>query len=374
MDHVVDQAVTILKHRKVTGLFTTPKLLEALAEKVNLWEAGIRGVFCGGTTMAPQYVRFIVEEVLEESHRFLSDLRQHAHGPGRQRAAAAGGQLLDHLLRAATPRRAARGRPEAHRTRSPPYGEWGRVELTTLTKEFFMPRFLERDEAIRREPGRLTPGMAWLKCARSARWRRRSSKAFTKTLPPPSLMNLFLICRSCAAANPTKASTKPMSADHRNGQPLATVSQVNAGHHSQGSAARGRIARGVEEASPLTSCSRFATGRASWFLKGTLPLGTRAHTQSPEQYIETLLVHQRFALRDGAAEHEEDRQRSGQHAHGAQRPDPRPGLDHLDRGYGEQSGARISYYPRRTRSAWSCRAIRLRSIHFGCRPFRSRSR
>ena len=32
------------------------------------------------------------------------------------------------------------------------YGEWGRVELTTLTKEFFMPRFLERDEAMRREP------------------------------------------------------------------------------------------------------------------------------------------------------------------------------------------------------------------------------
>ena len=32
------------------------------------------------------------------------------------------------------------------------YGGWGRVELTTLTKEFFMPRFLERDEAIRREP------------------------------------------------------------------------------------------------------------------------------------------------------------------------------------------------------------------------------
>ncbi len=29
------------------------------------------------------------------------------------------------------------------------YGQWGRVELTTLTREFFMPRFLERDEAIR---------------------------------------------------------------------------------------------------------------------------------------------------------------------------------------------------------------------------------
>ena len=32
------------------------------------------------------------------------------------------------------------------------YGEFGRVELTTLTKEFLIPRFLERDEAIRREP------------------------------------------------------------------------------------------------------------------------------------------------------------------------------------------------------------------------------
>ena len=32
------------------------------------------------------------------------------------------------------------------------YDDWGRVELTTLTKEFFMPRFLERDEALRRRP------------------------------------------------------------------------------------------------------------------------------------------------------------------------------------------------------------------------------
>ena len=32
------------------------------------------------------------------------------------------------------------------------YDEWGRVELTTLTKEFFMPRFLERDEGLRRRP------------------------------------------------------------------------------------------------------------------------------------------------------------------------------------------------------------------------------
>src|SRR5207248_9000539 len=34
MDHVVEHASTILKHRKVTALSTTPKLTEALGEKV----------------------------------------------------------------------------------------------------------------------------------------------------------------------------------------------------------------------------------------------------------------------------------------------------------------------------------------------------
>ena len=37
------------------------------------------------------------------------------------------------------------------------YGETGRVRLTTLTREFFMPRFLERDEAEREPPYALYP-------------------------------------------------------------------------------------------------------------------------------------------------------------------------------------------------------------------------
>jgi hypothetical protein len=37
------------------------------------------------------------------------------------------------------------------------YGETGRVRLTTLTREFFMPLFLERDEAEREPPCDLYP-------------------------------------------------------------------------------------------------------------------------------------------------------------------------------------------------------------------------
>ena len=39
----------------------------------------------------------------------------------------------------------------------PDYGKEGRVMLTTLTKEFFVPRFLERDEGVRENPSARYP-------------------------------------------------------------------------------------------------------------------------------------------------------------------------------------------------------------------------
>jgi len=151
MDHVVDQAVTILKHRKVSGLFTTPKLLEALAEKIDIYEAGIRGVFCGGTTMAPQYVRFIVEEVLEGRIGFYPTYGNTLMG------LAASVPLTPEDKYSITyfapqPRAVLRVVNPKQTDQLVAHDEWGRVELTTLTKEFFMPRFLERDEALRRKP------------------------------------------------------------------------------------------------------------------------------------------------------------------------------------------------------------------------------
>jgi phenylacetate-coenzyme A ligase PaaK-like adenylate-forming protein len=149
MDHVVEQAVTILQHRKVSGLFTTPKLLEALAEKLDLYQAGIRGVFCGGTSMAPQYVRFLVEEVLENRIGFYP-----AYGNTLMGLAASVPLVPEDQFSityyAPQPRAVLRVVRPAQTEQVVGYQEWGRVELTTLTKEFFMPRFLERDEAIRR--------------------------------------------------------------------------------------------------------------------------------------------------------------------------------------------------------------------------------
>ena len=169
-DHVVNQGLTLLRaHDNIQCLFTTPKLLEALCERVSLVKLGIKGVFCGGTQLTRQFHRFAREELLEGKIDFvptygntLMGLACHKpfdpaddycviYHPPSPRA----------LIEVVDPESSEDGDrwhkpPTAsepgERHRIVDYGEQGRVRLTTLTKEFFMPRFLERDEAIRLPP------------------------------------------------------------------------------------------------------------------------------------------------------------------------------------------------------------------------------
>jgi phenylacetate-coenzyme A ligase PaaK-like adenylate-forming protein len=156
-DHVIDQAVPILKNRDVSCLFTTPKLLEALGDKMDVADAGIKGVFCGGTSMTPQVIRFLIEEILDNQAALVPTYGNTLMGLARPDPV---GPHNDYQLTyyAPQPRAVLRVVDPDNTQRTVDYGSWGRVELTTLTNEFFMPRFLERDEAIRREP---TKHFAW---------------------------------------------------------------------------------------------------------------------------------------------------------------------------------------------------------------------
>jgi phenylacetate-coenzyme A ligase PaaK-like adenylate-forming protein len=150
-EHVIEQGVAILKHRKISCLFTTPKLLEALDEKLSVPDTGVKGVFCGGTQMTPQMVRFLVEEVLDNRVQFVPTYGNTLMGLAIAKPLAPeDGWSITYY--APQPRAVLRVVDPNDTDRTVDYGAWGRVELTTLTKEFFMPRFLERDEAIRRHP------------------------------------------------------------------------------------------------------------------------------------------------------------------------------------------------------------------------------
>ena len=140
-----------MKHRKISAMFTTPKLLEAIAEKMDIFDVGIRGVFCGGTTMLPQYTRFIVEEVLENRVGFYPTYGNTLMGL----AASVPLRPEDNFsitYYAPQPRAVLRVVNPDQTAQLVDYDSWGRVELTTLTRELFLPRFLERDEALWRRP------------------------------------------------------------------------------------------------------------------------------------------------------------------------------------------------------------------------------
>jgi Aldehyde dehydrogenase family len=75
--------------------------------------------------------------------------------------------------------------------------------------------------------------------------------------------------------------------DHRNGDPVAAVSQVNAGIIRR-DLARSETSRAALKNFRCTQLIAMCAQAAEVFMKSTLPFGDKGHTQSPQQYIETL--------------------------------------------------------------------------------------
>ena len=155
--HVIDQAVSILQAgHDIRCMFTTPKLLESLALRLESMGTTIRTGGHHGDLLRRHGVHAAVEPVCARraARRRLhdADLRQHADGAGGERSNRAGEQLQDYLSRASAARRHRGRRLRRSRRSSSEYGQTGRVKLTTLTKEFFVPGFLERDEGEREPP------------------------------------------------------------------------------------------------------------------------------------------------------------------------------------------------------------------------------
>ena len=149
--HCVDQALTILRaNPNIKCMFTTPKLLEALAEKINLAHYGITGIFCGGTELTPQFHRFAREE-LAPGIDFVPTYGNTLMGLATHKPfdPADNYEVIYH---APQPRAVVEIVKPDDANEKVAYGSVGRVMLTTLTKETFIPRFPERDQAIRRPP------------------------------------------------------------------------------------------------------------------------------------------------------------------------------------------------------------------------------
>ncbi|MBM82929.1 MAG: hypothetical protein CMJ78_20395 [Planctomycetaceae bacterium] len=156
-DHVIDQAITVLSAgHNIQCMFTTPKLLEALAMRLiddgsSIEEAGIKGIFCGGTEFTPQWYRFAREELLGENVYITPTY-------GNTLMGLACGKPFDPAdnykitYYAPQPRAVVEVVDFDDHTQVVDYGATGRVKLYTLTDELFIPGFLERDEGERELP------------------------------------------------------------------------------------------------------------------------------------------------------------------------------------------------------------------------------
>jgi phenylacetate-coenzyme A ligase PaaK-like adenylate-forming protein len=154
--HCIDQAITLLgAGHDIRCMFTTPKLLEALALELEkrgttIREQGITGIFSGGTEFTPQWTRFATEEFLDGVYMTPT------YGNTLMGLACSKPVTAEENYKIsyyAPQPRAALEIVEFNDSDSiVGYGQTGRVKLTTLTKEFFVPGFLERDEGEREKP------------------------------------------------------------------------------------------------------------------------------------------------------------------------------------------------------------------------------
>lgn len=156
-EHVIDQALTILSaNHEIKCMFTTPKLLDALAARLekdgsSLKQTGITGIFCGGTEMTSQWIRFTIEEYLGNDIYIAPTYGNTLMGLAASEMPKAE-ENYKIAYYAPQPRAVVQVVDFDDYDKVVPYGQSGRVRLTTLTKELFIPGFMERDEGEREQP------------------------------------------------------------------------------------------------------------------------------------------------------------------------------------------------------------------------------
>ena len=161
-NHCIDQAITILTAgHDIKCMFATPKLLDSLCialedRGTSLAETGVKGIFSGGTEFTPQWTRYAVEELLggppEEGGVYMTPTYGNTlMGLACSKPVTAADKYKISYY-APQPRAVTEVVQFDDYNSVVGYGETGRVKLATLTPEFFIPGFLERDEGERELP------------------------------------------------------------------------------------------------------------------------------------------------------------------------------------------------------------------------------
>ncbi len=160
---LVERSIGALRRDRPDKVFCPPILIQAIGELFDWSTSGVRGVFAGGTEMSPETVRFIMEELFGGKISFVPAYGNALAGLALPRPIATASKPIDGqdlyqvIYQPLQPRTLFRVTQKGDPSQLVPFGEFGYVEITTASKEWFMPRFLERDWAKRIVPTEAFP-------------------------------------------------------------------------------------------------------------------------------------------------------------------------------------------------------------------------
>lgn len=148
LDHVLSQAVAILNTQDISFIFTTPQLLQRLCEKISPKEkCSLKGIVCGGTHVTPEFHRLLRKEIvsgiplcLVYGNTIMGVAPQEPFKKENGWDVKYYGLFPYFTIRVVD--------PDAS-WKEMGYGETGRIMITVLTRDYFIPNLLERDEGIR---------------------------------------------------------------------------------------------------------------------------------------------------------------------------------------------------------------------------------
>jgi hypothetical protein len=145
--HLVDQIVTVLRTQPIDYLNTTPALFRVLAQRHPELVAGLGGVRLSGTQLTPamrrEFVRALDGGICGASYG-------NTFGNAAALPPEDDGRLLPYVPN--YPQVTMRVADRSDWLRTVPYGEVGRVVLSVLHEDLFLPNILERDQAVRFAP------------------------------------------------------------------------------------------------------------------------------------------------------------------------------------------------------------------------------
>ncbi|WP_058042240.1 phenazine biosynthesis protein [Streptomyces roseifaciens] len=154
VQHVLDQALDVLRTQPVSVLFATPPILEAISDRddiLDLVQNRVRGIIWAGTSISPETLH-VLETELFPNAAVVGLYGNTMMGIAPQRPGAVGPDGQPCVFIPHYPYSRVRLVDPEETTRDVAYGERGQARISLISRDLLLPWTLERDSALCIEP------------------------------------------------------------------------------------------------------------------------------------------------------------------------------------------------------------------------------